>query len=158
MSSFFRIEKQPSGELILSENDTLLYRIVDYTVFQDQIPVWEILHRGANLFSGSWQLISLPDRRPAVSYRYLANSYRYGEDLKIVHHQSEAEFLFRRVDPERDHWALMTRAGELVLESVPSSSQAPGTWGLRLVGEMPAAHLRPLICLLTFDRLACGRL
>jgi len=149
-------EKISPEELILRQDGEPLFRIRRRTVFRGDDPIWEIAHGGTHLFEGSWQIVTFTDGLPLASFRYISSSYRYGEDLRIRCADPEEELLFRRVDPEQDRWLLMTRAGDLILET--AAPAAAGLWELLLAGSLAESALWPVVCLLAFDRLASGRL
>ena len=156
MASVLSVEKISPEELILRQDGDPLFRIRRRTVFRGADPVWEIGHRGTHLFEGSWQIASFADGLPLASFCYISSSYRYGEDLRIRCTDPEEELLFRRVDPEQDRWLLMTRTGEVLLET--AAPAAAGRWELQVAGPLADSALWPVVCLLTFDRLASGRL
>jgi hypothetical protein len=151
------VDKIAPRELLLRENNRIHFRIQGRTVFHGRDPFWEIAHEGSSLFSGCWRLLAADDRRILASYRYISASYRYGEDLRILWHESEEEFLFRRVDPEQDRWLLISRAGDVLLESA-AAALSENSWELRVVGVLDDRILLPVVCLLMFDRLASDRL
>ena len=151
------IEKISPRELVLHRDGETLLRIKDRVVFQGAEPLWQIVHQGADMFCGTWQILAVGDRRLLASYRYISTSYRYGEDLRIRCPGVEAEFLFRRVHPEQDRWLLLSSGGDVLLEASASSGPT-GPWELRSVGSLEDRLLYPVICLLTFDRLVSGRI
>lgn len=156
MGRVVSVEKISPEELILRLDGDPLFRIRRRTVFRGTDPVWEIAHRGTHLFEGSWQIGAFADGQPLASYRYISTSYRYGEDLQIRSAGPEGELLFRRVDPEQDRWLLLTREGDVLLETMTPA--AAGRWELQIAGTPAEPALWPVVCLLTFDRLASGRL
>ena len=156
MGILLSAEKISPEELLLRRDGEPLFRIRNRTVFRGADPVWEIAHRGEHLFEGSWQILSFAGGEMLASYRYISASYRYGEDLRIRCPEPEGELLFRRVDPEQDRWLLLTRTGEVLLETLTPG--VGGSWELEVVGPLTENVLWPVVCLLTFDRLASGRL
>ena len=156
METILTILKRGHREVALHQGEVELFRIHDRTVYRDGMPHWQMCHLDHNLFSGTWRILSLADQQVLASYRYLAASYRYGEDLRIVDHRLDMEYLFRRVDPERDRWLLLSRTGDVLLESQPPEAGEEGGWTLRLTGGDLEAHW-PILCLLIFDRLISDR-
>ncbi len=156
MNFVLSAEKISPEEVVLRRDGEPLFRIRSRTVFRGADPIWEIAHRGEHLFEGSWQIVSFADGETLASYRYISSSYRYGEDLRIRCPEPQGELLFRRVDPEQDRWLLLTRTGEVLLETLAPA--AGGSWELQIAGPLDETALWPVVCLLTFDRLASGRL
>jgi hypothetical protein len=140
------VDKIAPRELLLRENNRIHFRIQGRTVFHGRDPFWEIAHEGSSLFSGCWRLLATDDRRILASYRYISASYRYGEDLRILWHE-----------PEQDRWLLISRAGDVLLESA-AAALSENSWELRVVGVLDDRILLPVVCLLMFDRLASDRL
>jgi hypothetical protein len=153
MEKILVIDQKPQ-EVVLYDGSQPRYVIRENVVYHLDQPLWAIRHAGATLFAGTWKIYSLPDNVPLAGYRYLHSSFRYGEDLKIHHYGLDLEFLFRRVDPEKDRWLLIAQSGENILEAFPGSG---GTLEFHLQGSCDEEALWPLICLLLFDRLSYNR-
>ncbi|MBN2433208.1 MAG: hypothetical protein JXQ27_17190 [Acidobacteria bacterium] len=154
MEKILVIDQQPN-EVILYDGSRPRYVIRGNTVYHQNQPLWEIKHAGSSLFAGTWKILSLPDRVPLAGYRYIHSSFRYGEDLKLRHYGLDIEFLFRRVDPEKDRWLLISQSGENIMEAFPGSGS--GALEFHLQGSCDEEPLWPLICLLLFDRLSYDR-
>ena len=158
MSKRLTVEKVSDFELALRAGESSGLCLRRQVVLREGQPVWEIVHEGPHLFSGTWTIVDYVTRQPLAASSYLATSFRYGEDLTIRQFDSGQEWLFRRVDPDQDRWLLLTLASEVVLESAPPRPEAPGAWELRATGGVDPADLLPVVCLLAFDRLTSGRL
>ena len=155
MDKILTVDKQNSQDVILWDGDTPLFKIHGHTVYQQDRPLWQIDHSGDNLFAGAWKISLLPEKTPLAGYRYIQSSYRFGEDLKIVHFDLDVEFFFRRIDPEKDRWLLISRTGQVILETFHQSPSSALEFHLK--GNCDENALWPIICLLIFDRLVCNR-
>ncbi len=134
------------------------FAVAHRVVHENGVPVWQYAHRGADLLSGDWDLLDCTSLRRVAGFHYLPSAYRHGEDLLLRVQGDESEYLFRRQAADEDRWLLAPRDGETLLESLPSEPGAPHRWQLALRRDAAGVVLWPLVCLLAFDRMACGRL
>lgn len=158
MEKSIRVEKTAPRDVAILDEGKVRFRIVNRAVQEGDRTIWQLVHRGADLFTGFWELVDAESKEVLVGFYYIPSSYRYGEDLNIRHYPDEGEYLFRRLAHDEDRWVLTTREGEILLETRPPEPSSPTVWDLRVKTAADERVIWPLICLLAFDRLACGRL
>lgn len=151
------VERLGTRELAIRDGAEIVFRISERTVYRGETPVWLLVHKGWDLFTGCWELVAARDRSPVAGYSYASSFYRFGEGVRIRLGGSDRECLFRRVSPDDDRWLLSDWEGAPIIESLKPPDSSSGLWSLRVIAADPCEALWPLVCLLAFDRLVCGR-
>ena len=133
------------------QGESLVYTVQNQVVRMDGDEIWHILHHGASLFDGVWQIVNTAGHQPLAGSRYVSSSHQYGEDLKISVYSSAEDFFFRRLTVEADSWVLISDRGQTIcrLETAPDTGQVY----FRFVDEWQPDPFWPILCLLVFDRM-----